>query len=79
MGVEKLDGEPFAYTVRKDGTVAVSHQGRQVVIVGGKDAARLMAKLEGADAEAVQLALAKVTGNFKRGNERQASSHQRNR
>lgn len=74
-----LESAPFAYTVRKDGTVAVSYQGRQVVVVGGKDAERLKARLEGASSEAVQLALAKITGNFKHGNERAAASHQRNR
>ena len=74
-----LESEPFAYAIRKDGTVAVSYRGRQIVIVGGKDAARLLARLQGASAEAVQLALAKITGNFKHGNERQAASHQRNR
>jgi len=74
-----LETQPFTYAIRKDGTVAVSYQGRQIVIVGGKDAVRLQARLAGASAEAVQLALAKITGNFKHGNERQAASHQRNR
>jgi hypothetical protein len=77
--MSRLEEQPFTYTVRKDGTVAVTHEGRQVILVGGKDAAKLLAKLEGADAQAVQLALAKVTGNFKRGNEKLAAGHQRNR
>lgn len=74
-----LDTQPFTYSIRKDGTVAVSYQGRQITIVGGKDAVRLKARLAGASAEAVQLALAKITGNFKHGNERQAATHPRNR
>jgi hypothetical protein len=45
-----------------------------VVTVAGAQAARLIATLESAtsagDEDAVQLALAKVTGNYKRGNER---------
>jgi hypothetical protein len=77
--MSRLEEQPFTYTVRNDGAVAVTHEGRQVILVGGKDAAKLLAKLEGADAQAVQLALAKVTGNFKRGNEKLAAGHQRNR
>ena len=74
----RLDEEPFAYTVRKDGSVAVTHGGRTVSVIAGKDAARLIAKLSNASAQDVQLALAKITGNFKRGNERAAGSHSRN-
>ncbi len=74
-----LDEQPFAWAVRKDGTVSVSYQGRPVVMVGGKEAERLKAKLLRATPEQAQLALAKITGNFKRGNERQAAAHVRNK
>ena len=49
------------------------------MVVAGADAARLARKLAGASAEVVQMALAKITGNFKRGNERIAANHLRNR
>ncbi len=75
----RLDEQPFAYTERKDGSVAVMHGGRTVSVIAGKDAARLLAKLSNASPQDVQLALAKITGNFKRGNERAAGSHSRNR
>ena len=48
----------------------VSYRGRQVTVVAGNAAERLIAALEAADDEAVQHLLARVTGNFKRGNER---------
>lgn len=48
----------------------VSYRGRQVTVVAGKAVERLIASLESADDEATQHLLARVTGNFKRGNER---------
>jgi hypothetical protein len=61
----------FSYRVFKDGCVRVAFHGRDVVTVAGRDADRLRAQLEQAPHEdAEQLLLAKITGNFKRGNER---------
>jgi hypothetical protein len=37
---------------------------------GGRPAARFLREVEGADEEAAQRLSARVTGNFKRGNER---------
>lgn len=74
----RLDEQPFTYTVRKDGSVAITHGGRTVSVIAGKDAARLLARLDQAGPQDIQLALAKITGNFKRGNERAAGRHQRN-
>lgn len=66
-----LDSDPFDYRVTKDGRVFVSRGGRQVSIVAGAAAGRLVAELDrAADAAAVQLLLAKVTGNYRHGNER---------
>ncbi|MBA2597330.1 MAG: hypothetical protein H0T18_05025, partial [Chloroflexia bacterium] len=42
-----------------------------VTTLAGKDAVRFLARVDGAGAEQAQLAMAKATGNFKRGNERQ--------
>ena len=79
MCATRLSEQPFAYTVRKDGSIDISHEGRSVKVVAGADGARLARKLAGASAEVVQMALAKITGNFKRGNERIAANHLRNR
>jgi hypothetical protein len=49
------------------------------VIVSGAAAAKLIAALERSDEAEQQLVLAKVTGNYKRGNERLARQHSRNR
>jgi hypothetical protein len=66
----RLDERPFAYRVSKEGQVFVTWQGRTVTTVRGDDARRLLARLATLDEAGIQLALAKVTGNFKRGNER---------
>ena len=65
-----LDDRPFSYRVTKDRRVLVSYRGRQVTVVAGKAAARLISSLEIADEDTAQHLLARATGNFKRGNER---------
>ena len=65
-----LDDRPFSSRVTKDRRVLVTYRGRQVTVVAGKAAERLIASLESADDETTQHLLARVTGNFKRGNER---------
>jgi hypothetical protein len=64
--------QQFTHRVTKDGRVLVAFHGRHVVTVAGAAATRLAALLRDADADAdaVQLLLARATGNFKRGNER---------
>lgn len=73
-----VDDLGFTYQVRKSGEIAISRDGRVVATLGGPKAERLRADLEGADAAAVQQLLARVTGNYKRGNERLAGRHPRN-
>ena len=59
----------FDYVIAKDGSVRVSREGRPVCVIGGRDAAKLRARLERAAGEPERQALlAKATGNYKRGN-----------
>jgi hypothetical protein len=67
---QKLSEAPFDYQVTKDNKVFISYHNKTVKILSGKAAEKLLAAVEDADEAAVQLALAKVTGNFKHGNER---------
>lgn len=60
----------FTYQVSKDRKVFIFWGGKRVKILKDDDAARFLARIAGLDDRGVQLALAKVTGNFKRGNER---------
>jgi hypothetical protein len=67
---DHLVGKPFAFRVAKNGSVFVSWQGRTVTTLNGKAAERFLAQIEGLEGQDAQLVMAKVTGNFKRGNER---------
>jgi hypothetical protein len=62
----------FAWAATKDGRVRISRQGRVVSTLAGERATRFLPQVEGADEDAEQLLLARVTGNFKRGNERRS-------
>ena len=64
-----LEDDPFDYRITKDRSVRVSRGGRLVVTVGGADAERLISRL-GHGEESDQQALARATGNYRRGNER---------
>lgn len=69
----------FAYRRRKNGEIEILHHGRLASTLRGREAERFLAVAEsGPDAAAQQL-MARVTGNYKRGNERRAGQHPRNR
>ena len=64
-----LADEPFDVRVTRD-KVLVSFRGRLVRTLVGADADEIRAAVATGDAAAVQLLVARKTGNFKRGNER---------
>jgi hypothetical protein len=66
---EKLDEEVFSYRASRD-KVFIFWYGKQVMILKGQQAAKFLARIDGLDGKAAQLVMAKITGNFKRGNER---------
>ncbi|MCZ8542007.1 hypothetical protein MKY29_13810 [Psychrobacillus sp. FSL K6-2365] len=73
-GIDKrnrLEENPFSYKISKDNTVFIEFHGKRVKILKGKEVEKFLKRIElaGNDKE-VQLILAKITGNFKRGNER---------
>ena len=67
---DPLSNEPFSHLTRADGTVAIRYRGAPVTLLRGKAAARFASRMAGAGAAAAQQAMARATGNFKRGNER---------
>ncbi len=68
---DRLDEQQFTYKIDREGSILVSWNGKHVRTYAGNKAARLQLELESAETERdVQLALARITGNFKRGNER---------
>ncbi|GCD09379.1 hypothetical protein [Clostridium tagluense] len=70
----KLDEEFFSYKVSKDNKVFVFWYGKQVLILKGKESEKFLAKIQNANSKEAQLILAKVTGNFKRGNEKRSGT-----
>lgn len=69
----------FSYTRRADGTVLIVHRGRAAATLRGDRAAKFLDEIaatrHGADE---QLVMARWTGAYKFGNERQARRHPRN-
>ena len=73
------DDAGFSYRATKQGEVAIRRQGRLVATLRGDAARGFLAKVTGGDPAARQRLMARVTGNYRRGNERAAGSHPRNR
>jgi hypothetical protein len=68
------------FTFRASGTdVRIFRGGVHVTTLRGPDARTFLARTELASDETLQQLMARVTGNYKRGNERQAKGHPRNR
>ncbi len=67
--------EGFDYEVRGD-SVIISHYGKTATILRGNKARRFLDEVDSGDPQGL---MAKLTGNYRRGNERQARSHPRNR
>lgn len=66
--------ETFTYQTLKNETIRIFWEGRCVMTLGGTRAAKLASELADANENEVQALLQRVTGNFKRGNERQAKN-----
>lgn len=64
-----LADEIFSYRASKE-KVFITWHGKPVMTLKGKEAARFLSKIDGLEGQAAQLVMAKITGNFKRGNER---------
>ena len=66
----KLEAQPFDFQITKDERVLIYWDNRIIMTLKGDAAKKLITKLADADEATIQLALAKVTGHFKHGNER---------
>jgi hypothetical protein len=68
---KRLEKEVFTFRVTR---YTIDFHGKQVKTLKGKEAEKIIKRIEQAPTDhEVQLILAKVTGNFKRGNEKDAS------
>ncbi|WP_326690196.1 MULTISPECIES: hypothetical protein [unclassified Streptomyces] len=72
--------QEFTFERRGDRSVVISHYGSQATVLRGASAERFLTEVTSAGgASAAQLVMARWTGNYRRGNERTAQQHQRNR
>jgi hypothetical protein len=69
----------FTYRLRKNGDVEILHRGRLASTLRGNDAEDFKQEVGAEQSADAQQLMARVTGNYKHGNERQAASHPRNR
>ena len=60
---------PFSWLSRADGTIVIRYHDAPVTLLRGRTAERFATRIAGADDTAAQRLMARVTGNFKRGNE----------
>jgi hypothetical protein len=69
----------FTVQRRKNGDVCVLHRGRLAATLRGAEASAFLEEMAlGSPADGQQL-MARLTGNYRRGNERLAQQHPRNR
>jgi hypothetical protein len=65
----RFDEEVFSYRAMKDGRVFLFWHRKRVKILKGQAAQKFLQDVANEDVKETQLVIAKVTGNFKRGNE----------
>lgn len=75
--MDPLADEPFSYQASKDGKVLLYYRGKLVRTLNGEKATKFMAQIEDAGDTEAQLIMAKITGNFKRGNEKLSAKRSR--
>lgn len=71
-----MSADGFTYVVRKNGDVVITHDDRPAGTLRAEAASDFLAEVEAGDPQGV---MARATGNYKHGNERQARQHLRNR
>lgn len=68
----------FTYNSLKD-EVHIYHNGKKATVLRGNKAREINEEFEYCDFASQQQLMARLTGNYKRGNEKQARNHPRNR
>lgn len=67
---DRLSEEVFTYKITKDNKVFIFWKGKQVTILSGKESNKFLQRILNKDHKETQLVMAKITGNFKHGNEK---------
>lgn len=69
----------FTWRANKKNEVTILHRGRTAAVLRGRVALDFLADAESLAPADLQQLMARLTGNYKRGNERTARNHPRNR
>ena len=69
----------FTFKKLKNGDVVVAHRGKQATTLRKDKANWFLEEMNDLPFEAQQQEMARLTGNYRRGNERTAKDHPRNR
>lgn len=77
--VKMTDDLGFTYKQLSGGEVLITHHGKRAATLRKDKARWFLEDMEGLDFESQQQEMARLTGNYRRGNERTAKSHPRNR
>lgn len=70
-----LSEEPFSFNIRKGDVVDLRFRGRPVKTLRAKQAIKFLNQIERMDVHESQLLMARVTGQFKMGNEREGKDN----
>ena len=79
MATNGDDDLGFSFRSTKDGEVTILRDGNVVTLLRGDSGKSFLAEMREASFLDQQQLMARITGNYKRGNERLAASHPRNR
>jgi len=67
---DQLVEHPFLYKITNSETIIIHRNNKQVAIIKGKESLKIQSKILNKSEQQIQLILAKITGNYKHGNER---------
>ncbi len=79
MNIEEQGNLDFTYRFARKGNILISRKGKLVTILRGPETAPFIEKIKSSSFSEQQQLMARVTGNYKRGNERVSKNHPRNR
>jgi len=75
--IEVDDANSFSYQSHKDGVIRIFRSNRLASTLKGREAQRFLSKVNAADEQTAQMIMAKVTGQYKFGNEKQQKNSQK--
>jgi hypothetical protein len=78
MGLDNLSDYPFSFKETKAGKVFIYWHDKQAAVLTGAAASKFLEEVRDAGEDDAQLLMARLTGNFKHGNERTAKQKRDN-